>query len=250
MTVELLSLTLGRDPFSMVSHLLGALLSLGVTVLLVRRARAQGLKGRGVALYGLMMTLTFAASALFHYVDSASPRLELYKRIDHAAIFLMIAGTGTAIYASLRTSWANRLIAILWGLTLIGIVVKLVWWNMALWMTALVYLALGWVGCMGLIALARAVGWRPLWLFFAGGLAFSVGAVVFATGWPVVWTGVLTAHDVFHVLVLLGAALHCQFIYAYCTDPDAFRVMTPPEMDLDGLQVPLFHLFVNRVDGA
>lgn len=250
MTVEFLALTLGRDPFSMVSHLLGALLSLGATLLLVHRARAQGLKGRGVALYGLMMTLTFAASALFHYVDPASPRLELYKRIDHAAIFLMIAGTGTAIYASLRTSWANRLIAFLWGLTLIGIVVKLTWWNMALWMTALVYVALGWVSCMGLIALAQAVGWRHLWLFFAGGIAFSVGAVVFATGWPVLWSGALSAHDLFHLLVLLGAALHYRFIYAYCTDPEAFRVMTPPEIDLDRLRVPLFHLFINRADGA
>jgi len=250
MTLDFLFVTMGRDPFSMLSHFLGALLSLVATIFLVRKARAQGLKGRGVAIYGVMMTLTFAASALFHYVDPANPRIELYKRIDHAAIFLMIAGTGTAIYASLRTTWANRLIALLWGLTLVGLVVKLTWWSMALWMTSLVYLALGWIGCIGLLGIAKAVGWRHLWLFFGGGIVFSIGAVVFATGWPVVWTGVFEAHEVFHVLVLCGAALHYGFIYKYCTDPTAIRAIAPPDLELDRLQIPLLHLFFDRADGA
>ena len=246
--IEIFSIGLGRDPFSMASHLLGALLSLVATWVLFRRARREGLHGRGVLVYGLMMTFTFTASALFHYVDPASPRLELYKRLDHAAIFLMIAGTGTAIYASIRTSWANRLIAALWVLTLIGLVVKLSWWSMSIWMTALIYLVVGWISCMGLIAIAREVGWRHLWLFFLGGIIFSVGAIVFATGWPVVWTGVVEAHELFHVLVLIGAAMHYGFIYQYCTAPGVFRELAPPELELDSLRIPLFNPILQRAD--
>jgi hemolysin III len=215
--LDIWTISLGRDPFSMGSHLLGALLSLVATYMLVRRARRHGMKGIGAGTYGLLMTLAFSASALFHYVDGSSPRYELYNKLDHVAIFLMIAGTGTAIYAALQTWWTTYFTGALWGCAVSGILLKLTFWSMPPWLTAGVYLLVGWLGSLGVVALGRLGEGRPVRLFLLGGLAFSVGAVVYAVGWPVLWRGVIGAHEVFHVFVLLGAALHFDFVYRHCT---------------------------------
>lgn len=213
-TIPLISL--GRDPFSMASHLLGALLSLWGTYVLVRRARRKGMRGLAAATYGVMMTLTFSASALFHYVEASSPRYHLYNKLDHVAIFLMIAGTGTVIYAALRARWTTALTGALWGGTILGILLKLAFWSMPDWLTAGIYVIVGWLGSLGVVAIGRSVDQRPVGLFVLGGIAFSVGAVVYAMGWPTLWAGVIGPHGVFHILVLLGAALHYGFVYRHC----------------------------------
>lgn len=220
-------LSLGRDPFSMLSHLLGALASLAATVVLVRRARQNGLRGRGVAVYGGMMTLAFSASALFHFVASDSPRYDLYNKLDHVAIFLMIAGTGTAIYGALQARWADHLTSALWGCALLGILLKLAFWSMPDWLTATTYVTVGWLGSLGVLAIGRLVDGRPTRLFMSGAGVFTVSAVVYAADWPTIWAGVIDAHGVFHVLVLLGAAFHYGFVYRHCTAP-AGAASSPP----------------------
>lgn len=210
------TISMGRDPVSMGSHLMGALLSLGATYVLVRRARRMGMQGVGAGTYGVLMTLAFSASALFHYVEAGSPRYELYNKLDHVAIFLMIAGTGTAIYASLRGRWTSYLTGALWASALLGILLKLTLWSMPDWLTAGIYVLLGWLGSLGVVAIAQSGDERPVRLFVLGGVVFSAGAVVYAVGWPVLWAGVIGAHEVFHLLVLLGAGLHCRFVYRHC----------------------------------
>ncbi len=216
MTVDLVILSLGRDPFSMMSHLVGALLSLVATFVLVRRARRNDMAGVGVGMYGLMMVTAFSASALFHFVDASSPRYELYNKLDHSAIFLMIAGTGTAIYGSLKARWTEHMTAALWAFSLLGLFLKLTFWSMPDWLTASIYLSLGWLGGVGVLAISRVLD-RSVRLFLYGAVAFSVGAVVFSVEQPSLWTGVIGAHDIFHLLVLLGAAFHFGFIYRHCT---------------------------------
>lgn len=211
-----------REPFSTLSHAVGALVALGATAALVRRARRQGRTGWAMAVYGGSVVVAFSASALFHYVETSPSRLELYGKIDHVAIFLLIAGTGTAIYSALEAWWANQLLALIWGLTLSGIAAKLAVDSLGGWHAAVIYLALGWMCSLGVFVTAQFASWRRLRSFMAGVLAFSVGAVVFATDWPVLWPGVIEGHELFHVLVLAGEAFHFQFVYRYCTCPWAF----------------------------
>lgn len=200
----------------MMSHLIGALLSLVGTWILVRRARRNGMKGLGVGVYGLMMVLAFSASALFHFVESGSPRIELYNKLDHSAIFLMIAGTGTAIYGALQVRWADHLTGALWGAALLGIFLKLTFWSMPDWLTAVIYLIVGWLGSLSILAIAQIVADRPIRLFLSGAGAFTLGAIVYAVEWPSI-SGVIGPHGVFHLLVLVGAACHFGFVYRHCT---------------------------------
>lgn len=223
MDISLGLTSLGRDPFSMLSHLFGAIISLGATFVIVRRARRNGMRGLGVGIYGVLMAVAFSASALFHYVDAGSPRYELYNKLDHVAIFLMIAGTGTAIYAALHTRWADRLTGALWAFSLLGIGFKLTFWTMPDWLTSMIYVVVGWLGSLGVVAMRWGGRKRPVHLFVLGGIVFTMGAAVYAVGWPSVGGGLISAHGVFHVLVLLGAALHYAFVFRHCTTPRVAR---------------------------
>lgn len=241
MDTDLWTILLGRDPVSMGSHLVGALLSVAATYVLLRRVRRNGATGVGVGTYGLMMTLAFSASALFHYVDPGSPRYELYNKLDHVAIFLMIAGTGTAIYSALQARWTDYLTGALWGCALLGILLQLTYWSMPEWSTAMIYLIVGWLGSLGVVGIRWTRESRPVGLFLLGALVFSLGAVVYAVGWPSIWTGVIEAHEVFHGLVLMGAALHYGFVYRHCVvskqevsgaEPIRYRVSGGSHMDM------------------
>lgn len=219
MDAQLWSISLGRDPFSMGSHLVGALLSLWGTVVLVRRARQNGMRGIGAATYGVSVTVLFSFSTLFHYVDAGSPRLEIYNKLDHAAIFLMIAGTGTAIYAALEARWTSYLTGAVWGCAGLGAILNLRFWSMPDWLAAGIYLLVGWLGTLGVVAVAKSADECNVSSFVIGGAVFSAGALVYAANWPVLWPGIIGPHEVFHLLVLVGAACHFDFVYRYCTAP-------------------------------
>lgn len=211
-----------REPFSALSHGVGAVLAAVATVLLVREARSNGLKGRAVGVFGVAVVLAFAASALFHTVEVPPDRLDLYGQIDHAAIFLVVAGTGTAVYSMMEARWSDQLLAATWGLTIVAIGAKLSMDSLGGWETAAMHLTVGWVCSIGVFAMTFSEHWRRMGSFVAGALFFTIGAVVFATDWPVLWPAVIEGHEVFHVLVLVGEAFHFHFVYHYCTCPTAF----------------------------
>ncbi len=212
-----------RNPVSMMSHLLGAVLSVAALAALVWRARQRGMKSRGVwalAVYGVSMAVGFAVSALFHAPVLSSEELVLLKKFDHAAIFLMIAGTGTALYGALRTRWAGPMIGVLWMICLGTIAIKMMVWPMPLWLTALMYVTVGWCTLIGLFVIVRRVGWRRMRPLFWGAAVLTLGAAVFAIRWPVLWPDIVEGHELFHVLVLIGTGIHFGFIYETCTVPD------------------------------
>ena len=206
-----------RDPVSMLTHLVGALVALGATLVMVRRARQAGRKGRAVAVYGTCVVLALTASATFHLVETTSPRFTLFLKIDHAAVFLVVAGTGTAIYESIGARWSDVLIGAMWVMNLAAIAVKLLIWPVAPWLTAVIYVGVGWTSSAGLGLVVDASNWQRLYDFVVGMLVLTLGAIVFATEWPVLWPGVIEGHEVFHILVLIGLGYHGCFVYQHCT---------------------------------
>lgn len=210
-------ISLGRDPVSMLTHLAGAACSLIGTLVLVRHARRSGLRGIGVGVYGLMMVLTFSCSALFHYIDASSPHFQFFNKLDHSAIFFMIAGTGTAIYGSIQAGWAPVLTAMLWTVAIGGSTLQLFLWPLPDGLSAFLYVTIGWLGSVGVLAIGHRSRWRKIHSFLIGAAVFSAAAVVYAVEWPSLWGGRIDSHAVFHVLVLLGAAFHAEFVYRHCT---------------------------------
>ncbi len=212
-----------RDPFSVFSHLLGVLMSAAGLAALLRRAHRNGASRRTrrrLTAYGLSMLFVFSASVLFHWFDWPPERLAPLKRLDHAAIFFVIAGTSSAVYGTLTSPWASRLLGATWVTALAALVVKMVLWPMSLWMSALTYAAVGWVPAGGIVTFTREVGLERLKPFYWGLFVLMLSAVVFVLEKPVLWPGVIEGHEVFHALVLIGAGLQYRFIYRHCTGPN------------------------------
>lgn len=212
-----------RDPVSMLTHLVGALMAIGTTIVLVRRARREGRRGRAVAIYGTCVAVALAASATFHIVNATSERFTLFNKIDHATIFLVVAGTGTVIYEAIGARWSELLIVATWIVNLIAIAVVLIVWPLTPWMTAMTYVGVGWTSSAGLGVVIHSSDWRQLRLFLVGIVVLTLGAVVFAMDWPVLWPGVIEGHEVFHILVIIGLGFHGRFVYKHCVHRETWQ---------------------------
>lgn len=189
-----------------VSHEVAAAIALAAGVLLVA---AAGPHGRGpAAVYAASLFALLATSALYHRANwPPRPRLFM-RRLDHSAIFVLIAGTYTPMCALLGGAVGHRLLAIVWAGAAVGVVQAVAFPRAPKPLVAIAYLLLGWAVLPVLPDLWRALGTAPLALLGAGGISYTVGAVVYATGRPDPFPRVFGYHEVFHALVIIAAALH------------------------------------------
>lgn len=143
------------------------------------------------------------------------------QRLDHAAIWLMIAGSFTPIhYILCRRWWRWGILAFVWIIAITGLVLKTVFFDdIPNWATTSLYIGLGWVGVLSFYKLKNVIGLSQMkWLVF-GGLAYTVGAVMDLLNWPVIVTGYFQYHEIFHLLVVFAAASHWYFIYQWANHP-------------------------------
>jgi hemolysin III len=195
-----------------VSHELGAIAMLVIGPLI-------GLEARGftaelcTSVYAFCVTAMLSVSALFHRVTwSAQGRLWM-RRFDHCAIFLAIAGTYTAI-AGLALPGADAPIVVgaVWLGAIAGIVFRLSWLDAPKWIVALPFLALGWVAAAVMPEMLHALGGLGFSLVLAGGLLYTLGAVVYARKRPDPWPKVFGYHEIFHACVLAALTLHLSVV--------------------------------------
>jgi hemolysin III len=135
------------------------------------------------------------------------------KRVDHSAIFLLIAGTYTPLCLLLGEPQGTVMLAIVWGGALLGIVRCVLWLEAPKWLGAGIYVLLGWIILPVLGDVRSAVGATGILLLAAGGVAYSVGAVVYATRWPDPAPRIFGYHEVFHALVIAAAACHFAVVF-------------------------------------
>ena len=169
-----------------------------------------------VGIYAAALTGLFTVSALYHRVDWRPPARRWMRRLDHSMIFVLIAATYTPFgLLVLDGVWTTAVLVGIWGGALAAIVLKLSWVDSPKWVTALIGLALGWVGVATLPALARGAGAGAIALLVTGGLLYSAGAVIYALRRPDPSPAVFGYHEIFHVLVVAAAALHFAGIALY-----------------------------------
>lgn len=209
-----------KEPFSCYSHLSGAVLAVPGLVWLVVRADGEPWRTVGAAVYGASLLLLYSASAAYHGVWS--PRREdLLRRLDHAAIFVLIAGSYTPLcLVTLRGAWGWSLFGVAWGAAVAGAAMKLCCPHLPRWLTTLVYVAMGWMAAVATAPLLAALspeGW--VWLL-GGGLAYTAGAVVYGVQRPDPVPERFGFHEVFHLCVLAGSSFHFVFMLR-CVVPTA-----------------------------
>lgn len=162
------------------------------------------------AVFGASVALTFGVSAVYHRVTWTPSARELWRRLDHAAIFLLIAGTYTPYgLLVLDGAWRYSVLAVVWGGALGAVLQRLVWRGAPKWVPALLAVVLGWVGVVAFPVLLDATGWAGAALLLAGGALYTLGAVVYASRRPNPAPRVFGYHELFHALTI--AAAGCQY---------------------------------------
>lgn len=165
-----------------------------------------------VWVYAVALAAMFGASALYHRFPwrSAAARLRA-RRLDHAMIFVFIAGTYTP-FALLELSGVVQIVvlATAWAGAALGLTLNLAWIESPRWLSTVAYLAVGWVGVIAVPQLFPALGVAPAVLLIVGGAIYSLGALAYAATWPNPFPATVGFHEVFHLLVVVAAAT--QFV--------------------------------------
>ncbi|HJL06499.1 MAG TPA: hemolysin III family protein [Polyangiaceae bacterium LLY-WYZ-15_(1-7)] len=220
------------DPVASWTHLLAAGAAFLMAPWLLRAVRGgRARAGLGVFLFGAV-TL-FALSGTYHLIDRGTVARDVLQRLDHAAIWTMIAGTITAIHViAFRGFWRWGMTALVWTLAITGLVLKTVFFESIPFALGLgLYLLLGWMGMVAFARLRRLHGRALARPVLQGGLVYTAGALVELAAWPTPVAGVIGPHELFHVAVIGGAALHARGIVALARalPPEPARVGSGPE---------------------
>ncbi len=203
--------SLGEEIANAVTHGLGVVLSVAALVALLVVAGVYGntLHVISVAVYGSTLVLLYVASTMYHSLSNTRA-CKVFKIIDHASIYLLIAGTYTPFtLVTLRGPWGWSLFGIVWGLALTGVALEAFWVYRPKWLSGVVYLAMGWlvvVAIKPLMAALPPLGWQ---LLLAGGLAYTFGVIFY------VLKKVPYMHAVWHLWVLAGSAFHFFAVVFY-----------------------------------
>lgn len=182
-------------------------LALGVALI----AGADGARARtGAIVFAACVSVMLGISALYHRVAWPPAPRRWLRRLDHAAIFLLIAGTYTPFgLVALEGAWRIAVLAVVWSGAAAALVLKVAWVDAPRWVAAVLAVALGWVGVVALPELHGDAGIAGLALLAIGGVLYTVGALVYARRRPDPVPHVFGYHELFHVLVVAAAA--CQY---------------------------------------
>ena len=207
------------DPVSSLTHLLGAAVFACLAPLLLRRGRGDVGRLASLAVFAFSTVLLLSMSGVYHLLPSGTSGRAVLRRLDHGAIFILIAGSFTPLHVILfRGAWRWGPLLFVWLAAAAGVTLKTVFFeDMAESLGLLFYLGMGWVGAISGLELARRHGLAFIGLLFWGGVAYTAGGVLEFLGWPVLIPGVVGPHELFHVGVLLGASLHWMFVYRFAS---------------------------------
>lgn len=200
-----------RDKWSYRTHLVGAFLALAATIYLVGRHLTHF---GPFLIFGLSAIALYGCSALYHYMPGPPERILKLRKLDHCMIFVLIAGTYTPVILAFFTGTkALVFLLVMWGVTLLGSMMKLVFMKAPRWLYTLLYLIMGWAA-VGEIP--YFFGLSPGFVFWlvAGGVSYSIGAVMYALKKPNP-SPEFGFHELFHVFIIIGTACHFVAISFY-----------------------------------
>ena len=205
-----------REPVNGITHGVGALLAVAGLILLLYKAIAAESVSKIVAfaVFGTSMVLLYTASSLYHSLKVKEKTLELFRKLDHAMIYVLIAGSYTPIcLLVLDEGWRWIVFSAVWCVALIGVIKKFVWITVPRWLSLTFYLTMGWIGILFFPSIIHKMPVSFLLWIIAGGLSYTVGAVIFGIEKPnpvPEWFG---HHEIWHLFVMAGTFAHFWAFY-------------------------------------
>ncbi len=205
------------EPFSALSHLLAAGVFLPIGIYLVMNGRGKTSHVVSLIVFVFSYLFLLSISGVFHLLDNGGTGRMVLQRLDHAAIFILIAGTFTPVHTLLfKGFWQWGMLLLIWTIAITNITLKVIYFDaIEEWVGLTMFLGMGWVGAISGILLYKRFGLNFIKPLLYGAFAYSTGAVMEFRQWPDLISGYIGPHEVFHVLVLFGIGYHIFFIYSF-----------------------------------
>lgn len=213
-----------KDPVSGFTHLLAAIASIaGLVILIVMAALNSNEKGWDIvsfSIFGIGLILLYIFSALYHLLNVGETATRVLRKFDHIMIYILIAASYTPIcLGPLRGGWGWSIFGVVWGLAVIGTILTAVWIKAPRWLTTSIYLAMGWtviIAIYPMITIFNNLGaLASLWWLLAGGIFYTIGAIIYGLKWPPLKNKYFGFHEIFHIFVMLGSFCQYWFILRY-----------------------------------
>ncbi|MEY8320593.1 hemolysin III family protein [Lachnospiraceae bacterium 46-61] len=207
-----------KEPINAITHFLGFLMSIPILITLTMKAykNASLLSVFAFLIFGISLLLLYGASTIYHTLNISQKGTALLRRIDHMMIFVLIAGTYTPVcLIPLRGKWGWTLFIAVWGFAFGGILLKIFWLNAPRWFSTLLYVVMGWLVLIAFVPLEQAIPIGGIVLLASGGIVYTVGALIYAVKWSKLKLKYFGFHEIFHLFVMGGSALHVLFMFQY-----------------------------------
>lgn len=208
------------QPVSSITHLMAALITISTGYILVRRGRGNTMRIISMSIFILCFIFMFMMSGIYHALQEGMAR-DVFRRLDYAAIFTMISGTATPIHIILfRGWWRWGMLLFLWTIAIVGLLLTIILLDkMPEWFTLTVFISMGWSALISMIQAWKYYGFKNIALAIYGGIAYSIGAAIDFFKTPQIIEGFVGPHEIFHVFVVCGAAMHWKLIYDWAQQP-------------------------------
>jgi hemolysin III len=204
-----------EELFNFYSHLIGMVVAIIGTIFLLYTASGSVSMVVVAAIYGLSVIFLLLASSLYHFFKTEDNELSFWRKMDRLAIFFMIAGSYTPVcYFFLDDDWRLPMISVQWGLVAFGMLSQIFFPRAPRMIYAAMFLIMGWLVVLPISQILENMSENQVNLLFSGGVAFSFGALFYAIKKPLLFPGIFSFHELFHVMVLIGAGCHYALIYS------------------------------------
>lgn len=209
-----------KDPGSAITHFIGMLMAIFAAVpLLIKAAHEPSrIYVISIAIYAISLILLYAASTTYHTFNKSEKINTILKKIDHMMISVLIAGSYTPIcLLVLKGKTGIILLSIVWGIAIVGILIKAFWVYCPKWVSSVLYIGMGWTCVLAFTQLLNSMSPAAFGWLLAGGIIYTVGGVIYALNLPLFNSRhkYFGSHEIFHLFVMGGSACHFIVMYAF-----------------------------------
>ncbi|AHH08079.1 hemolysin III family protein [Borrelia anserina] len=207
-----------NELFSSISHLIGIILSIiGTTILITLSTTTKKyLHAALFFIYGSSMTLLYTMSTLYHIFAKGSKIKELFRKLDHISIFILIAGTYTPPCLILIPNVYGKIIlTTVWGFAILGIIFKSIYINSPGWINGCMFILMGWSAIFGVKLIYNSIPIQGFIWLTLGGIFYTLGGIVYSASKKLNPIANMRMHDFFHILILLASFAHFWFMLKY-----------------------------------
>ena len=208
-----------REPINGFTHLGGAILSFaGLLALVIKTTLTSptAVDITAVIIFGISLVLLYSASATYHLVVASDKVISFLRKVDHSMIFILIAGSYTPfclIALNGIEGWVT--FGIVSGIAICGVVFKMVWFNCPRWLSTSVYIGMGWISVFIVIPLYKSIALGGILLLLAGGISYTIGAIIYGLKPKALKFKNLGFHEIFHIFILIGSLCHYIAVFKY-----------------------------------